>query len=169
MDINLKDLQEGDIINLHLDKEIELDTLNINGRNIKFINPIKYEGDIYKVGKDKLVNINIYYNYEEACGRCLDLFTSKSKATLSGRLVENPELNHDEEDNLIYYDGEKLDLTENIVETIILNLPMKPLCSKKCKGLCPECGINLNEDQCNCESEYVDPRFEKLKELFPEK
>ncbi len=45
---------------------------------------------------------------------------------------------------------------------------MKPLCSK-CKGLCPKCGINLNEDQCDCESEYVDPRFEKLKELFPEK
>lgn len=170
MDINLKNLQDEDVVNLHLTGEIELDSLDINERKIKFINPIKYEGDIYKVGRDKLVHLNIYYNYEEACGRCLDLFENKSKAVLSGRLIEKPELdNEDEEDNLIYYNGDKLNLKEEIIEAIILNLPMKPLCSEKCKGLCPKCGTNLNEGQCNCESDYVDPRFEKLKELFPEK
>ncbi|NMB07788.1 MAG: DUF177 domain-containing protein [Tissierellia bacterium] len=169
MDINLNDLHNKDVESLHLDGELQLDSLDINGRDIKLTSPIKYEGDIYKVGRDKLVHLNIYYNYQEACGRCLDLFENKDKAVLSGKLAEKFELdNEEEEDNLIYYNGDKLNLTEEIIETIILNLPMKPLCSEKCKGLCPECGTNLNEDQCNCESDYVDPRFEKLKELFSE-
>lgn len=115
-----------------------------------------------------MVHINIYYKYEEACGRCLNLYESKKETVLNGKLVGETNVeNEGEEENLIYYTDNKLDLTEDIIDTIILNLPMKPLCSNDCKGLCQKCGINLNEEQCNCELEYVDPRFEKLKELFP--
>ena len=45
-------------------------------------------GEIYKVDKDKLLNLNIIYNYEEACGRCLEPFTKEEKTVLSGKLSE---------------------------------------------------------------------------------
>ncbi len=68
---------------------------------------------------------------------------------------------------MIYYDGEELDITEDIRDMVILSLPMKPLCSDTCKGLCPKCGTNLNEEKCNCVLEEIDPRLEKLREFVP--
>ncbi len=168
MDIDLRDFQDKVTESLHIEDEIQINSLDIQGRHVNFIEPIRYEGNIYKVAQDKMVHINIYYKYEEACGRCLKLYETENKSVLTGKLVEETRKeNEDEEENLIYYTDDKLDLTEDIIDTIILNLPMKPLCNEGCKGLCPKCGINLNEEQCDCEIEYVDPRFEKLKELFP--
>jgi uncharacterized protein len=43
---------------------------------------------------------------------------------------------------------------------------MKPLCSEDCKGICPQCGQDLNEGECDCEIETVDPRLAKLKEFY---
>jgi uncharacterized protein len=50
-------------------------------------------------------------------------------------------------------------------EQFYLSLPMKPLCSEDCKGLCPVCGTNLNRDTCNCRRDWDDPRFAALKNL----
>ena len=59
-----------------------------------------------------------------------------------------------------------LNLDEALREQILLNLPMRPLCKPDCRGLCPECGHNLNEGPCDCIREAIDPRLEKLKELL---
>ncbi len=55
-----------------------------------------------------------------------------------------------------------LDLTEAIREYGLLAFPMKPLCSQDCAGLCPTCGINLNQAACNCLPEPADPRWSEL-------
>ena len=139
-------------------------------RKIKFIEPIKYEGEIYKVDKDKLLHLNIIFTYEEACGRCLEPFIREEKTVLTGKLVEKTDkANQEEEDEIIYYTDEKLDLAEYIISSIILFLPMKPLCNKECKGLCPKCGTNHNKENCQCVIEDVDPRLAILKDFFPEK
>jgi uncharacterized protein len=70
-------------------------------------------------------------------------------------------------DNLIYYDGQTIDLTNRVIETIILSVPEVPLCKEDCKGLCPICGIDLNENpDHSCETEEIDPRFVTLKKLL---
>ena len=50
-------------------------------------------------------------------------------------------------------------------EQILLNLPLKPVCEPGCKGLCPTCGVNRNQIECDCRSEAVDPRFAPLLDL----
>ena len=60
---------------------------------------------------------------------------------------------------------EIIDLTEGIREEIILGLPLKNLCSEDCKGLCPVCGMNLNEGTCTCDRSKVDPRWSVLERL----
>ena len=62
-------------------------------------------------------------------------------------------------------DGE-LDLAPLIRELLWLAIPMKHLCDPECKGLCPHCGGNLNEESCECELMHVDPRLAPLKELL---
>jgi uncharacterized protein len=47
-------------------------------------------------------------------------------------------------------DAEEVDITKDIREAILLNLPRFPLCDEECKGLCPRCGKNLNSGPCGC-------------------
>lgn len=173
MNIDLSKFHDETVSSIHIEEKLEKSTLDINGRGIKFIEPIRYEGEIYKViNGDKLLHINIYYKYEEACGRCLESFIKEGNTVLSGKLVEKMDkVTQDEEDDeeIIYYIGEKLDLSEYIMSMVILSLPMKPLCDKECKGLCPKCGTNHNKEECDCVVENIDPRLAKLKDFFPEK
>jgi uncharacterized protein len=61
---------------------------------------------------------------------------------------------------------EIIDLTEGIREEIILNLPLKNLCSEECKGLCPRCGKDLNEGPCGCGSDQPSGAFSELDRLI---
>jgi len=56
----------------------------------------------------------------------------------------------------------KADLSAIAVEQIYLNLPLKPLCSEGCRGLCPVCGANRNRAECGCRTEEIDPRLAPL-------
>lgn len=69
----------------------------------------------------------------------------------------------EDELGLTEYAGDAIDLEQMMREQFYLALPMKPLCQPDCKGLCPVCGKNRNRETCSCESTWVDPRFEVLK------
>lgn len=69
------------------------------------------------------------------------------------------------EDYLVLPDG-ALDLDEVCEGDIFLELPSKFLCRPDCKGLCPVCGKDLNEGQCQCDTKRIDPRLEVLKKLL---
>jgi uncharacterized protein len=77
-----------------------------------------------------------------------------------------------EEDDLAtaFYSDEQIDLGHLIMEQFQLALPMKPLCAEACRGLCPECGANLNRTDCGCTPKWEDPRLAALEVLLrPEK
>lgn len=61
-----------------------------------------------------------------------------------------------------------LDLGEAVRQYTLMAMPMKPLCSPRCAGLCPQCGHNLNEGLCGC-SPVVDPRWEELRKIAAER
>ena len=91
------------------------------------------------------------------CGRCLEPFQIPVDNTFELRYVPR-EQNTGEgereigEDDLTtaYYSEHALDLEDLMREQFQLALPMKPLCSETCKGLCPECGGNRNTTTCGC-------------------
>jgi Predicted metal-binding, possibly nucleic acid-binding protein len=72
-----------------------------------------------------------------------------------------------QEDDLTdaFYQHDEIDLGQLMREQFYLALPMKPLCSDACHGLCPTCGTNLNRAACDCKTEFEDPRFAALREL----
>lgn len=169
MSIDLTDFRDEAVSSIKVSGELEKDILDINGRRIKFVEPIKFNGEIYKVGRDKLIHVDIQYKYEEACGRCLEPFLKEGNTILTGKLVEEMDEVTEDEEESIYYVDEELDLDDNILSMVILSLPMKPLCDENCKGLCPKCGSNHNQSKCDCIVEDIDPRFAKLKDFFPKK
>jgi uncharacterized protein len=64
-----------------------------------------------------------------------------------------------------YYQGEGLLLEDVLKEQLLLALPVKQVCSRECKGLCPHCGGNLNLESCNCVSTMTDPRWAALEDI----
>jgi uncharacterized protein len=64
-----------------------------------------------------------------------------------------------------FYDGIRLDVDLMSLEQIELSMPMKLLCSEDCKGLCPNCGVDLNTGRCDCRTEATDSRLAALLEF----
>jgi uncharacterized protein len=71
----------------------------------------------------------------------------------------------DAEAEIGYYQGDGLLLEDVLREQVLLALPLKVTCRPNCKGLCPHCGKNLNQEQCSCSTEIEDPRWAALKEV----
>ena len=71
----------------------------------------------------------------------------------------------DAEAEIGYYQGGGLLLEDVLREQVLLALPLKITCRADCKGLCPQCGKNLNQEQCSCSIEIEDPRWAALKEV----
>jgi uncharacterized protein len=64
-----------------------------------------------------------------------------------------------------YYQGEGLLLEDALKEQVLLALPVKQVCRSNCKGLCPQCGKNLNEESCDCVATMPDPRWSALEDI----
>jgi uncharacterized protein len=63
------------------------------------------------------------------------------------------------------YNENELDISQQVLDALVLSTPVKPLCSKQCRGLCQVCGNDLNEGACSCGSEPVDNRWSALSAL----
>ncbi len=71
----------------------------------------------------------------------------------------------DKDAEIAFYDGDGVELKDILREQILLAVPIKTVCREECKGLCPQCGKNLNAGECQCEHDTGDPRWDALKDL----
>jgi uncharacterized protein len=109
---------------------------------------------------------------ELSCSRCLEPYRFPIDASFDQRYLPSSEASTDvereiEENDLetSYYHEDQIDLNELMREQFYLALPMKPLCLEGCKGLCAQCGTNLNTSTCECAPVWEDPRLAALKAL----
>jgi DUF177 domain-containing protein len=107
------------------------------------------------------------------CSRCVEPFEVPVDAAFELRYVPHAENAGEGEIEVgdgdlatAFYREGTVDLIELSREQFVLALPMKPLCQEACKGLCPECGSNLNKTQCDCAPKWEDPRLAPLKSLL---
>jgi uncharacterized protein len=66
---------------------------------------------------------------------------------------------------IAFFEGDGLFLADVLAEQVLLAIPMKVICRSDCRGLCPQCGANLNTDECRCEAQAADPRLAPLARL----
>jgi uncharacterized protein len=140
----------------------------------KFIAPISYAIHLSRADSLVIAAGRISLKVELSCSRCLECFMfllnpefdiSISPAQLK-KLPAEMELQKEDLDKE-FYDGEVIDLDAIIQHQIILAMPFYPLCREDCKGLCPHCGINKNQETCQCsDKEFVEPRLSGLKDFF---
>ena len=98
------------------------------------------------------------------CDRCLEMFTEKISREVRLLFDPNEEENVQDQDTHIIASDE-LNLGKYLKDSLLLAVPSKKLCDSDCKGLCDQCGVNLNISSCECERDNIDPRLEKLKKI----
>ena len=126
--------------------------------DIGFASPIEYEITIQKVGDNVWLRGPVSAELSLTCARCLEEFTFPVSSNLDIELLprqktpagEEVELKTDEM-NVYYFEGDEIDIDPYVFEEVMLDLPLKALCSDACKGICPVCGKNRNVEECGCE------------------
>ena len=129
---------------------------------MEFINPWRIELMAANVNRGYQVNGKLSGSYRLECDRCLEKFQSNFMTDLEGVFLLEQAAKEQKTEEATIIAGEQLDLSATILEAISLQLPLKMLCSPNCRGLCPACGTNLNNNPCDCQPESLDPRLATL-------
>lgn len=155
--------------------EIELND-RIQVKDLPVVSPVHAELRFDRQEADVIVTGSVEGEVMMQCGRCLADFAAK----ITGRTdmvfhplstireAEQGQLKSEALDAAFYTD-DMINTDDILAEQLTLNLPMKPLCSADCKGICPQCGIDLSAGTCSCERTETDPRLAVLKQLLPKK
>ena len=98
------------------------------------------------------------------CARCLEPLTSSVEASFQELYHYEPSPSEDEEDELLL-DGDLLDLEPVLRDAVVLALPLSPLCTDDCAGLCPQCGARLADAPGHGHEDAVLPQWEALRQL----
>ena len=135
---------------LEINQDQDTALLELEIPDVNFVSPLAISCKANKFGDIINVKGRFRARVKFRCSRCNENFSSEIKG----------EFERD------YPLGTKdiLDITDGIREEVILAYPLVPLCKKSCKGLCPQCGQNLNKAKCSCRPEKEDKRLDKLKE-----
>lgn len=149
--------------------------LRLGKDRVVFAQPVRITVHLVNCGSEILVEGRLNTALLLGCARCLESFLYpmdipfRLELRNASRLVRPSDFEAEAEETVEvrYFTEEEnyVDITQDIQEIILLNIPMKPLCRPDCKGLCPVCGANRNEVSCPCGEGEGDPRFAVLKKL----
>jgi uncharacterized protein len=173
MIIKLYDIEEGISVKGKLDGSL---FKRPEDSDISFRSPIEYELTLQMAGENVWVRGPVAATLSLVCARCLEEFTFSVESKLDIELLPGqkapgaPEVElKTEEMNLYYFQGDEIDLDPYVFEEVMLNLPIKALCSDACRGICPSCGKNLNIEECRCEKTGTSVLGEKLNAFLKER
>ena len=163
----------------HVERTVQPSALGPDDPDYRLVAPIELWMDVSKIGVDVFeATGRVKTRLELSCSRCLEPFEVPVDVTFELRYVTQPEVEAEagadereieiEDDDLTtaFYSDGQLDIADLLREQFQLALPMKPLCSDACRGLCAQCGANLNRTQCECAPAWEDLRLTPLKSLL---
>lgn len=148
------------------DKLIELDEIvgGLDTISVDYVfEKVSIKAKLARAGD--LINFDgrLRVDYSVKCARCLKEFSNKLDIELSEEFRDAVKC----DDKEVYaYERKMINLDRFIIENVVLNLPISQVCSEDCKGLCQECGCNLNKVKCDCKVELEDSRLQLLKTFF---
>jgi uncharacterized protein len=145
--------------------------LSLEVEDVNFIHPINGVVKLFRQNTQVYVTAQLKTEIEIECGKCLEKFEATLNASfeVQYRITSDPEKVDwlDEDLGVRYYTGEHINIAEDVYQALVVEIPLWPICSEDCRGLCPQCGHNLNLGDCNCQPlEPKSPQFAVLQELL---
>ena len=142
--------------------ELDLSDVDFGGR-YPVQDPVVVTGDVRNVAGMLLLQFTAETVLQSVCDRCLKEFDNPKSVHYECMLAE--ELEDEENDDILLLEDGCVDLGELARTVFILEMDTKTLCSESCKGICPGCGVDLNQGSCTCKKE-ADPRLAVLAKLL---
>jgi len=174
------DIKQLELHPLEFEEEFQPDVIDLGGE-ARQRTPLKATGRAeiveehhgkHLIIKDIRLRGRLSTGLELQCARCLEPVSQNIVREFEllyrplGTDAGRDELSvTDAEAEIGYYQGEGILLEDVLREQVLLALPLKVTCREDCKGLCPHCGKNLNQEQCSCNVPMEDPRWAALKEI----
>jgi len=146
-----------------LKAEVELPDMEIMGENLSFENAC-VEGELLGAGENVSVKGMVRADVLAHCARCLSPVRYPAETKVNETFVRAENAGADSDAYLIV--GTEIGLEDLAKDAIVLDLPMRFLCSEDCLGLCPKCGGNRNERSCTCLEGDDDNPFAAIRDLF---
>lgn len=145
----LDEIQEGVST---LDIECSPEEIDLEFDGVAFVGKVSIKPSIVRQASKIYIKSIIWTNIEMECCRCLEPVSVRLDAISEIQYLPLPKLVKDRIDDIGigYYSEEYIDISDEVRESLILEIPMTVLCSENCKGLCPHCGKNLNFGKCDC-------------------
>ena len=126
-------------------------------------NPVVVTGDVRNTAGMLLLQFTAAATLHSVCDRCLKHFDNPKSVRCQYVLAE--ELENGESDDIVLLEDGAVDVGDLARTAFILEMDGKTLCSEDCKGLCPGCGVDLNQGSCTCQK-AADPRWAALAQLL---
>ena len=135
----------------------------------RFKTPLIVSGSISNNGKSLVLRANAEGQMITACARCMKEITIPVSFEIEEGLLKKGSVTDEElegdEDAVVFTDDDVL-MDDIVRDNFIMKVPGKYLCSEDCRGLCPVCGADLNEGECGCDKEQIDPRWASLLDIM---
>jgi uncharacterized protein len=168
------DFREFETFPVHKVLEGGPEEISLDYQGVHRVTAVKVDLSIQKSGEEFFCQGEVEAGVTIECARGLGLFDM----SIAGHIdfivcsIDQRDANAreavDAEDYVHFVDqAMHADISAVVRQAIILEVDLKPLCSEDCKGLCPQCGNNLNESVCDCQDEENDERWAELKDLIP--
>jgi uncharacterized protein len=178
MRVNVDDIGDSGIgLTFEEDAESFPSLLELSrSRECVFLMPLSIDLRIRRIGQMFQAVGRFETRARLSCSRCLSDYETPLAADFNLSFSrEQPETGDQsrhaeielgaEEIGLILFHGEEIDLRDAVQEEVLMAVPMKTLCRPECKGLCLQCGADLNQGDCGCERKIINPKFAVLKGL----
>ena len=147
--------------------DVGIDGFEFNGSEYAFASPVRLTGSVANNGKALILRAKAEVTLLTECSRCLKDISVREAFRIEESFVRSEDASPDEEDAYIF-DGGSITVDDAVRDNLFMNIKGRYLCSEDCRGLCPQCGKDLNDGECGCESEFIDPRWAGLADLMKE-
>jgi uncharacterized metal-binding protein YceD (DUF177 family) len=169
--VDLKDLA---LEKIQLQGSFEPGILDFGSDGVRQVGFLDWTASAERAGLEIRITGSLKSTVEQMCSRCLEPARYELVKPFDLYFRQRDELMFDEDDEIelsekdtrtAFFTGTQLAIGDILREQVLLGLPMKALCTIDCKGLCPNCGTNLNLNTCNCPGESFSPHLDTLLQL----
>ena len=126
-----------------------------NGDTIAYIRPVSFSGTYMLADETVIVRGNARAVIESPCARCLTATETSVEAEVEEAFIRDKGEEREADDDQYMYSGHVLELDEAVRTALLLEMPSRVLCKEDCRGLCDQCGANLNINECSCQKDLT--------------
>jgi uncharacterized protein len=166
------DVKELALHKVRIRKAYAPGAIDYHTTEFKQVEPLEVRATAELIEGQIRISGTLHTRLELVCARCLEPVSEEVSREFDlyyrppGEKPGKEEMQlKDGDTEVSFFEGDGLFLADVLAEQILLAIPMKIICRSDCRGLCPQCGANLNSESCRCEARGADPRLAPLARL----